>query len=205
MQWIAKPAGNPKRLGLLPGGFNPPTRAHIALAEAALSVVDQVVLVLPQVFPHKQYEGATEQERHEMLRRIASARKRIGAAVADRGLFIDIVREAREHYLAADIHVICGRDAAERIIGWDYGEPGAIEQMLREFRLLVAPREGQYLPPAHLAHAVQSLVAGDYDECSSTRIRTCDGDWAVLVPDEIRDLVERIYSPADASRNARSR
>ena len=191
MEWIAKPARAPSKLGLLPGSFNPPTRAHVALAEAALAVVDEVILVIPRSFPHKTFEGATAEERFEMIRRIASARRGFGAAIADRGLYIDIVREARSEYPEADIHLVCGRDAAERFLTWDYGEPGAAERMLEEFRLLVAPRVGWFQPPGHLVHAVTPLQAGDFDECSSTLVRS--GAGLSLVPEEIAELVERIY------------
>ena len=126
-----------------------------------------------------------------MLQRIAETRPGIAAALSDSGLYIDIAREARAEYPQAEIHLICGRDAAERIVSWDYGKPGVVEQMLSEFRLLVAPRGGLYCPPAHLAHAVRSLKAGDYDDCSSTRVRT---ETAVeLVPEEIVEMVRQIY------------
>lgn len=191
MEWIVRPRVPPARLGLMPGSFNPPTTAHVALAESALEVVDTAVLVLPRAFPHKGFEGATAEERIEMMRRIAAARPGIAAAVADRGLFIDVAREAREHYPDAELHVICGRDAAERFVCWDYGQPGAVEQMLLEFRLLVAARGGCYSAPVHLAHAVHALDAGDFDDCSSTRVRL---ERAIgFVPQEIADLVERIY------------
>jgi nicotinic acid mononucleotide adenylyltransferase len=119
-------------------------------------------------------------------------------AIAERGLFIDIARECREQYgPAADLVFLCGRDAAERIVEWDYGEPGAIDRMLQEFRLLVAARQGQYEPPARLAHRVAALLLeNELDEISSTgvreRIRT-GKPWEHLVPASIRLAVERIY------------
>lgn len=206
MQLITRPEKTVVRLGLLPGSFNPPTRAHLALADSALGLVDHVLLVIPRAFPHKTWEGASPDQRIEMLRRITSARPSVSAAVSDGGLFIEIAREAREQFPDAELHVLCGRDAAERIVSWDYGVDGSIEQMLREFHLLVAPRQGVYVPPSNLAHAIRSLPLDAYDECSSTQVRAAAENWRSLVPDEIADLVERIYSPpAVASRNARSR
>src|SRR5947209_20596702 len=96
--------GNIARLGLMPGTFNPPTKAHLALAEAALAHVDEVLLVLPGVLPHKTWEGATKQQRIEMLRLLTAEMPRTGAAVSEGGLFIDMVREARKHLPQADIH-----------------------------------------------------------------------------------------------------
>ncbi len=31
---------------------------------------------------------------------------------------------------ATELSFICGRDAAERILHWDYGRPGVVEEML---------------------------------------------------------------------------
>jgi cytidyltransferase-like protein len=205
MELITAPLSRPARLGLLPGSFNPPTRAHIALAESALEVVDQVLLVIPRAFPHKGWEGASPEQRIEMLRRVTAERPRVGAAVAEGGLFIEIAREARQLFPKAELHIVCGRDAAERIIGWDYGETGSIEDMLGEFRLLVAPRQGGYQVPAHLAHAVRTLPLDCWDDCAATHVRIAADNWRSLVPAEISGMVEQIYSPADASRNARNR
>src|SRR5437764_13792105 len=101
----------PVRLGILPGTFNPPTRAHLALAEAALKHVDEVLFVLPREFPHKVYEGASFDERMEMLR-AAADQPRFSIASTGGGLFIEIARECRETYGDAALCFLCGRDAA---------------------------------------------------------------------------------------------
>ena len=108
--------------------------------------------------------------------------------------------------------LLCGRDAAERILTWDYGDPEFADKMLGEFGLLVAPREGEYVAPERFRHAIRSLDPGNYDDCSSTRLRETirhTDDWRVLVPDAIADHrgedLPVSYSPALASRNARRR
>src|ERR1051325_5057741 len=148
MDFPHRAAGNPKRLGILPGTFNPVTVAHMALARAALSQVDEVVFVLPRVFPHKTYSGASFDERIEMLRAAVADNPAFSIATAEGGLFVEIARECRAAYGdGVTLSFLCGRDAAERIAGWDYGRPGAFPEMLREFELLVAPRSGAYDPP----------------------------------------------------------
>ena len=96
-----------------------------------------------------------------------------------------------------EISFLCGRDAAERIIHWDYGEAGAIEKMLEEFSLLVAERGGTYEPPAHLRHRVRQLpLAEDFSDVSSTEVRrriAAGEAWEHLVPSAIVDQVRRIY------------
>ena len=81
-----------KRIAILAGAFNPVTRAHLALANAASSVVDEVVCVVPRVYPHKDIEGASLEQRVEMLRR-ALGRYRVERT--EGGLFVEIAREMR--------------------------------------------------------------------------------------------------------------
>jgi len=69
MEFFRRAPAFPSRLGVFPGSFNPVTAAHLALARAALNNVDEVVFVLPRVFPHKHYhdKDATFEERLELL------------------------------------------------------------------------------------------------------------------------------------------
>jgi nicotinate (nicotinamide) nucleotide adenylyltransferase len=187
-----------KRVGVLPGSFNPPTIAHIELAHAAAAHVDEVVCVLPRVFPHKEYFGASLEERVELLRAVGLAVPH-SIAVSEQGLFIDIARECREHYgEQTTLYFLCGRDAAERIMTWDYGRAGVVEEMLAEFQLLVAPRGGQFRPPGKLRHRVHELNLGDeHGDVSSTEVReriAIGESWEHLVPKPIAQRVREIYS-----------
>jgi nicotinate-nucleotide adenylyltransferase len=179
-----------KHIGVLAGAFNPVTRAHLALADAATRVVDEVICVVPRIYPHKHFHGAALEDRIEMLK-LAGCR----VETTERGLFIDIARELRR--ADEDISFICGRDAAERIIEWDYGAPDAIEKMLEEFSLLVAEREGRYEPPEHLRSRVRHLhLDGDFGDVSSSEVRrriAAGEAWEHLVPAAIVERVRRIY------------
>ncbi len=194
-----EPAGaGPHKVGILAGSFNPPTVAHLELAQAASVCVDLIVCVVPRVFPHKDYSGATLEQRVEMLEAAGLAIPHSIAATSQ-GLFIDIARECRAHYGAeTQLSFICGRDAAERILNWDYGRPGVVEEMLREFELLVAPRGGHFSPPAEYRHRIHALkVRGGHEEVSSTEVREriARGEpWEHLVPERIRERVREIYS-----------
>ena len=196
MDLLSRPGrGNPERLALLPGSFNPLTCAHLALARAALDVVDEVALIVPRAFPHKSYQGASLEQRLEMMQAAAGHQFAIG--ISEGGLFVEMVREAREHYGGAEIFVACGRDAAVRYITWDYGSGATIQQMLREFKLLVAPREGSYSVPPGLAHAIRTLAPIHFDECAATRVREAIASgaaWRHMVPEQIHTLVDAIYS-----------
>jgi nicotinate-nucleotide adenylyltransferase len=181
-------------IAVLAGAFNPLTRAHLALVDAGRGVADEVLCVVPRTYPHKTFEGAGFEERLGMLRR---AKDGYDVVVTEGGLFIDIARELRRARPGAEIHFLCGRDAAERVLTWDYGAPGAVERMLDEFGLLVAARQGEFVAPAHLQSRVRPLaMAGGFDDHSSTEVRrriAAGEPWEHLVPESIADLVGRIY------------
>jgi nicotinic acid mononucleotide adenylyltransferase len=180
----------------MPGAFNPPTRAHVALAHAALDYADAVLFAIPSRFPHKEFEGATIEQRITMLTRISAPHDRLGTVVTDGGLYFDIAMEAREQFPTSRIALLCGRDAAERIVGWHYDEPDLVEQMLDQFELLVAARQGRYEPPGHLRPRIKHLEIPHLDDCSSSRLREMiqrDERWRDLAPEEISQLVAEIY------------
>jgi nicotinate-nucleotide adenylyltransferase len=187
----------PHRIGIIAGAFNPVTRAHIALADAARTHVDEIVFAMPREFPHKELVGATLEHRIEMLRRAADHR----VETTDGGLFIDIARQIRSARvpLATDIYMVCGRDAADRIVTWPYEDPRMLETMFDEFHLLVAQRQGSYEPPEQLRSRIHALtLPSHFDDVSSTEVRrriTANEPWEHHVPTAIVDLVREIYSP----------
>ena len=198
MQFFERAKGAPSRLGILPGTFNPVTLAHLALAHAALGAVDEVVFILPREFPHKPYSGATFEQRVGMLRTLLHPGAPLSIAASEGGLFVEIASECRAAY-GPDTRLtfLCGRDAAERIAAWDYGEPGAFAAMLRQFDLLVAARAGQYHPPAEWSGAIGNLeLPASFDHVSATEVREriARGEpWQHLVPAAIHHQVREIY------------
>jgi len=198
VEFLYRAPGRPSHIGILPGAFNPVTVAHLALARAALARVDEVLFVLPRSFPHKEYSGAGIEARAALLLALAAGSASFSVACADGGLFVEIARECRVAYGGSvRMSMLCGRDAAERIVHWDYGVPGAVEKMLEEFGLLVAARRGEYAPPPSLAHAIGRLeLGGEFDQVSATEVRRriAAGDaWEHLVPALVRDRVRRLY------------
>jgi nicotinic acid mononucleotide adenylyltransferase len=160
--------------------------------------VDAVLCVVPSVLPHKRFFGATIEQRLEL---VAAARLNpsYGIATTERGLFIDIARECRAHYgVETRLRFVCGRDAAERVLGWDYGRAGAVAEMLSEFELLVAPRGGDFEPPPEFRDRIHPLrIRTDWADVSSTEVRERIErglPWEYLVPETIVDRVRAIYS-----------
>ena len=195
--WKGSPIREGK-VGVLPGAFNPPTVAHEALAAAARAQygLDQVLFLVPEAFPHKDYEGATFEDRIAMLRAALANDAGYAIASSDQGLFIGIARQVRA--MCADgveICLICGRDAAQRIVGWDYGEGPSVGEQLREFQLLVASREGEYVPPVDCADRIHAVdLDRSVDAVSATRVReesAGGAQWRRWVTPEVAEEIMR--------------
>ena len=198
MEFFRRASGAPRRLGIFPGTFNPPTRAHLALAQAALAQLDEVLFVLPRAFPHKQYRGAAFADRVRLLESAAANHPRFSIAGSEGGLFLEISSEARAAYGDGVRRTfLCGRDAAERVLGWDYGRPGVVSAMLDDFDLLVASRRGAYRPPEEFRHRVHALaIPGGLDDVSATEVRdrlARGRPWEHLVPEAAAPLIREIY------------
>lgn len=200
MRFVRRAEGRPERLGILSGAFHPPTRAHVALAQASLDLfeTDEVLFVLPVKFPHKEYDAVGIPERVSMVLDATSHQPRFSVALSEGGLFLEIARECREHYTEGTrLRFLCGRDTAERIVEWGYVDHPSIEVQLREYELLVARRMGAYTPPGHLQHAIHPLAFEEvYDVVSSTEVRrriAAGEDWEHLVPEAITATVRALY------------
>jgi nicotinate (nicotinamide) nucleotide adenylyltransferase len=185
-------------IALFPGAWNPPTTAHMAIARAALAHAAEVVWLLPRVFPHKAFEGASFDERREMLCRMARAEHGFSVAVTEGGLYFEMADEARAYFgPEPEIALLCGKDAAERIADWDYGTPGVFDAMVDKYPLLVAERTGAYLPGARHADRVMRVsMGGEFDEVSSSEVRNRMENglpWRHLMPAAIADLAAKIY------------
>lgn len=168
------------------------------MAKAAAHL-DQVLFVLPRELPHKHYSGVSFDERLELLLAAVREEPQFAVAASEGGLFIEIAHECREAYGAkCDLTFLCGRDAAERIVKWNYEEPGAFGQMLIEFDMLVASRNGDYVPPQAFLHRIHALeLTEKCDHIAATEVRKrigLDESWRELVPESIADRINMLYS-----------
>jgi nicotinic acid mononucleotide adenylyltransferase len=188
-----------KRVAVLCGAFNPPTRAHLALAGAAAPSTGEVLFVLPRRLPHKEFSGATFEERLAMLLVATQHDRRFGVAISEGGLLWEIARECRADCGAEEVSFVCGRDAAERILTWNDVTLPPIEEQMRDFQLMVASRGGSFNPPPSLSTRILTLpLAAEFDAQSATEVRrrAASGEaWEILVPDAIVPLVRKVYAP----------
>ena len=137
------------RLGILGGTFDPIHLGHVALAVAArrCAELDRVLLVPAQIPPHKAGPAAGPEDRLAMCR--LAVRDVAGLDVSDIEIrrsgpsyTLDTLRELREVYPGADLHLILGWDAARLLPEWR--EPASVLSLAR---LVVFPRPG-VAPPA---------------------------------------------------------
>jgi nicotinic acid mononucleotide adenylyltransferase len=198
LEFLYRATRNSARVALFPGTWNPPTVAHVDIARTARLQADEVIWLLPRVFPHKGFEGAAFDARRGMLETLARQHAGFSAAVSDGGLYAEMAAEAQDYFgPQTEISLVLGRDAAERIAAWDYGAPGVFDDFVRRHRLLVAARRGDYEPASHHRERISRLpMESSWDEVSSSEVRrriASGEDWRVLVPPAIAGIVRDLY------------
>jgi nicotinate-nucleotide adenylyltransferase len=175
------PLPNHGRLGVLGGAYNPITRAHLLLARYSKeqAKLDEVIFVLSRALPNKPLVGVPVEQRLEMMRLGSSGIPYISLGVCSHGLFLDICIALQQIYpQKPEIFFIAGRDAAERILTWPYGDLGAaLAKMFAGFQLLVFERQGKFeLPADPLVEKYRNRIhpleiEENLDTISSTEVR----------------------------------
>lgn len=175
------PGNESGRLGVLGGAFNPITNAHLVLGAEARQVfhLTEVLFLLPRIPPHKPIFGASLEERLEMMILAVEDCPYCSVGWSSHGLFLDICRGLRQVYPPSTLlYFLTGRDAAERILTWEYEDPPtALAEMFSQFELIVADREGAFQVPQRAdilryQDKIHRLALPDpYREISSTQVR----------------------------------
>ena len=192
-----------KRIGIFPGAFNPVTWGHLELARAAIEqyALGQVIFLLPTSLPHKNYVNARFEDRILFLQAALADDERYAIASSQQGLFCEIAAETRKSYPPGfDFFFLCGRDAAERIVNWDYGDTPSFKRQLEDFQLLVASRRGNYLSPPHLKERIHTIrMPAECDTISASAVRKAISqrkDWKRFVPLPVVHIIlkKKIYN-----------
>jgi nicotinate-nucleotide adenylyltransferase len=197
-----------RRLGVLGGAYNPITLAHLAMAEAVVESfqLHEVLFDLPQVPPHKAIFGATLEQRLAMMRLAVAHCPYATVGLSTHGLFIDIYQSLLAVYpQQPEVFFLTGRDAAERILTWNYDDAAAtLRQMFTAFQLIVCDRAGAFRLPDNplLAPYAQRIhrcvLPASYNAISSTEVRQrCQQGRSIdhLVPPAVADYIrqQRLY------------
>ncbi len=168
------------RVGIFSGSFNPVHRGHIALAEwfAREGVVDAVWMVRSPLNPLKAAEAsllASDDDRLAMLRLAVEGHALLSVSTVEDDMprpsySILTLRRLREEWPEHDFSLIIGSDNWQRFRRWR-----SWEDILREFRVVVYPREGCPVEegPTDFPEAKEVVIAAGAPtyEISSTAIR----------------------------------
>lgn len=156
------------RTGAYPGSFDPPTVAHLAIADAAIARcdLDRLDLVLSEVALGKSDHHVRLADRFAVLSRIADRHPRLGATVTPHRLLVDIAAGYDVVVMGADKWVQVADPA------W-YGGQAERDEALSSLPVLaVAPRPGAEVP----AGAVVLEVGPAHGDVSSTAARAGASD-----------------------------
>jgi nicotinic acid mononucleotide adenylyltransferase len=137
-----EPAGPARSVALLAGSFNPPTAAHLLLAERARHEgFDAVFFVLARQTMGKDLAGLVPEDRLLALRTL-NGRREIGIAVCSAGLYADQAEAATRLFPGADVAFLTGSDKVIQIFDerWYSDRAEALGRLFDRARLLVAPR-----------------------------------------------------------------
>ena len=206
MRFLRRPQAGSRSIAVFCGAFHPPTVAHLALAEAARKRVDEVLWVMPETFPHKQYDRVTLLQRLQLVLEASSD----PVAVASESLFFSIAAEAEAALSECRVQLLIGEDGVKRIVEWDYGLNAGeqalyLEDNFRKYPLLSSRREEVWELPKMLQSFVEWLpMDGTHSSISSTSVRQriVEGqEWSELVPGSIRKKVAEFYSSPGKTAN----
>lgn len=213
------------RLAVVSGSFNPPTRAHLGLAQAALATghYDRLLFALALRTINKvQMVGATLDERCAMLAVVAEQEPRFAVIATNRGLYLEQAQAIQAAFAPQDLTFIVGYDKIVQIVDPRYylDRAAALSDLFARARFLVAPRDGggreeldllfRHPELQEYAGRVQFLPLTDMEEqelrLSSTQIRerlARGEDVAWAVPKAVLPVLARIDGYTRRGRDAR--
>ena len=153
--------------GIFPGSFDPPTVAHVAIADAAVALagLERLDLAVSRVALGKE-DRALAGERLRRLERLAATRPWLGVVVTDEQLVADIAA-------GYDV-VVMGADKWSQVRDprW-YGSVDERDAALARLpRVLVVPRAGFTVEGAELLEVDEALAA-----VSSSAVRDGADEW----------------------------
>ena len=135
-----------RRVGAFAGSFNPLTRAHLGLVNAALRLasLDVVIWTCAAVSVDKErVERAALVDRLAQMRAFVAGRRRDALALLNRGLYVDEARTLRALLApTVELTLLVGYDKIAQIFDPKYYDDRdtALRELFALARLLVAPR-----------------------------------------------------------------
>lgn len=165
------------RIGAYPGTFDPPTVAHLAVAEAALQQggLDVVHLILSRRPLGKAPSVPTFEDRLAVLEAVAANWPGLEVRVTEHRLIADVA--------AGYDAVIMGMDKWAQVAdeAWYPSAAARDEAVARLPEVLLAARDGVAAPPARSGGRTVTMLAvpADHGPVSSTLVRAGRVEWMV--------------------------
>jgi nicotinic acid mononucleotide adenylyltransferase len=131
---------------VLSGSYNPPTNAHLALAEASLQAIPQanLFLILGTTIINKEAtERATLLDRVVLLEEIVRRSRDMGVFLTNQGLYVEQAKAIRAAFpRASELIFVVGFDKIEQIFDARYYQDrdAALTKLFSLASFLVAPR-----------------------------------------------------------------
>ncbi len=137
--------GTGQALGVMSASFNPPTRAHLRMAEMAARTfaLDEVLLLLAKANVDKAIYGAPLDARLLMLDAVAGARRSYSVALVNKARFVDKIEALKPLYPASvGASFIVGYDTLVRLFDPKYyADMGVeLERMFASCRFVAVNR-----------------------------------------------------------------
>ena len=186
--------GDPERIGVYGGTFDPIHRTHLDVARAAMqhAGLDRVIYVVAGTPPHKRRRvNASAEDRFAMVKAALAAEPamEVSRIEVDRegpSYTVDTLRQLQAEHPGARLYLIVGSDSLADLPGWR--DPEGIVTLAR---LLVVPRPGArpVVPPPLEGHV--DIVPFAQSDTSSTWVRRNLGQrgWASELPDAVQDII----------------
>jgi len=177
---------------LLPGSYNPPTTAHLALAESSLRAIpgSSLYLALGTMIINKEdTERATLLDRLALLDLIARRSERLGVALTNRGLYVEQARAARIAFpKASKLLFVIGFDKIEQIFDTRYYQhrEAALKELFALASFLVAPRA------SHAAADVAAILSqpGNQRFQSFVHVLPFPADYREIASSQVRAVLQ---------------
>lgn len=148
--WLLSPLPipPPEHLGVLCGSFNPPTLAHVELADtAAAAGLDYVVYAVAKVTVDKEtVTGLTLEDRLLLLRACIAGQAGRGVALVNRGLYVEQACAFRALFGSGTrLTFVVGMDKLFQVLDPSYyvDRDEALDELFSLASLMVANRGGQ--------------------------------------------------------------
>jgi hypothetical protein len=191
---MAAGSGRAGGVGGYPGTFDPPTIAHLAIAEAAWeqAELDRVDLIVSRSPLGKAPHVPTFEDRIAVLQKVAASRPWLGIKLTESRL----ISELAAGYDA----VIMGSDKWLQVLDpvWYGGSPERRDQAVASLpRVLLVLRTGARLGPTPSQNVMLLEVHEDHSGVSSTLVRAGRVEW--MAP-EAADFDRRTGAWSDPAR-----